>query len=74
MIGLYLCWWLGVRQLKRVAARVASRASPKAARPIMPTYAWRRFAAHTAHRRSPEPVSDVRRSLSAGPKALASAK
>ena len=32
-----------------------------------------RFAAQTAHSRSPEPVSDVRRSLSAGPNA-ASAK
>ena len=31
----------------------------------------RRFAAHTAQSRSPEPLSDVRRSLSAGPKAPA---
>jgi hypothetical protein len=36
--------------------------------------AQRCFAAHTAQRRSPVPVSEVRRSLSAGPKAPARAK
>ena len=67
LIGLGLMWWLGVRQLKPAGASAHAHASASDA-------AQRRFAAHTAHRRSPEPVSDVRRSLSAGPKALASAK
>ena len=58
LIGLGIMWWLGVRQLS--AERAAHRA------PLS-----RRFAAHTAQSRSPAPVSEVRRSLSAGPKARA---
>ena len=56
-------WWLGVRQLVAAAQPPAPPESPVArARRWVYSAA---FAAQTAHSRSPVPVSDVRRSLSA---------